>query len=365
MEDAFGFDFTRVRIHADTEGDRLSRSLEARAFTTGSDIFFRQGAYKPESPSGQRLLAHELTHVVQQSGESMPVNSGNSFFSHTAQRVSEEAPHFVQRQADTSAETKEKIAKNKVTLQVSVKKQAPQTEEQKKKAPAAQEQVLPDEVVYDLVGLIQQIVNQNPNADIVQKKLDAVRAEYGLKALQVVGNATMGDSFTYDIRMKGPVEKPDTSSKDVAEGVKSMGSGGTLLDLALDYAIGYAVDKAVDGVTGLFKSNKKKSKSSSKKQSDQKTASQDKKAEANPGETQEESKPEQTEKKPKAEPEKKVPEAEQTTDPAADQSKQKGTKAQKPLDVNTKINRIDPVTVEVSVRANPKQGKTDPNSEQK
>jgi hypothetical protein len=66
LERAFGTNFDNVRIHADSEADRLSHAMQARAFTVGSDIFFRQNAYAPQSTSGQKLLAHELTHVVQQ-----------------------------------------------------------------------------------------------------------------------------------------------------------------------------------------------------------------------------------------------------------------------------------------------------------
>ena len=68
MEQAFGADFNGVKIHADSNADQLNRSLNARAFTTGQDIFFRQGEYQPGSQTGQRLLAHELTHVLQQNG---------------------------------------------------------------------------------------------------------------------------------------------------------------------------------------------------------------------------------------------------------------------------------------------------------
>jgi len=67
MENAFGFDFSAVRIHSDARADGLNRSIQARAFTRGQDIFLRQGEYHPASSEGQRLLVHELTHVVQQS----------------------------------------------------------------------------------------------------------------------------------------------------------------------------------------------------------------------------------------------------------------------------------------------------------
>lgn len=69
METAFGADFSGVRIHSDSRADGLSKSLSARAFTTGHDVFFRQGEYHPGSSSGRELLAHELTHVVQQTGD--------------------------------------------------------------------------------------------------------------------------------------------------------------------------------------------------------------------------------------------------------------------------------------------------------
>jgi hypothetical protein len=68
METAFGADFGGVRVHEDARSDGLNRSLSARAFTTGQDIFFKQGEYSPGSSNGRELLAQELTHVVQQGG---------------------------------------------------------------------------------------------------------------------------------------------------------------------------------------------------------------------------------------------------------------------------------------------------------
>jgi ribosomal protein S18 acetylase RimI-like enzyme len=66
MEHSFSADFSAVRIHADGEADVLNRKVQAKAFTTGRDIFFSKGQYAPSSRSGQELLAHELVHVVQQ-----------------------------------------------------------------------------------------------------------------------------------------------------------------------------------------------------------------------------------------------------------------------------------------------------------
>jgi len=66
MEGAFGSDFSGVRVHDGPSADALNRSMQSRAFTVGSDIFLARGQYQPQSRSGQRLLAHELTHTVQQ-----------------------------------------------------------------------------------------------------------------------------------------------------------------------------------------------------------------------------------------------------------------------------------------------------------
>jgi hypothetical protein len=72
FEPRFGYDFSQVQVHTDAEADNLNRTLNARAFTTGQDIFFRQGEYNPGSSSDRKLLAHELTHVVQQMGGARP-----------------------------------------------------------------------------------------------------------------------------------------------------------------------------------------------------------------------------------------------------------------------------------------------------
>jgi hypothetical protein len=66
MEQGFGADFSNVRVHTGGQADALNRSLNAKAFTTGKDIFFGKGQYNPSSSSGQELIAHELTHTVQQ-----------------------------------------------------------------------------------------------------------------------------------------------------------------------------------------------------------------------------------------------------------------------------------------------------------
>jgi hypothetical protein len=66
MGEAMGADLGEVHVHTSPESDALNRQLGAKAFTTGQDVFFREGAYDPHSTGGQELIAHELTHVAQQ-----------------------------------------------------------------------------------------------------------------------------------------------------------------------------------------------------------------------------------------------------------------------------------------------------------
>ena len=72
MESRFGADFNHVRIHTGSTAESLNTGLNARAFTHGSDIYFNRAQYNPASLEGKKLLAHELTHVVQQRSNITP-----------------------------------------------------------------------------------------------------------------------------------------------------------------------------------------------------------------------------------------------------------------------------------------------------
>jgi hypothetical protein len=66
MESRLGADFSDVRVHTDAKATESARSVQAHAYTVGNDVVFQSDKYAPQSDSGQRMLAHELTHVVQQ-----------------------------------------------------------------------------------------------------------------------------------------------------------------------------------------------------------------------------------------------------------------------------------------------------------
>jgi peptidoglycan hydrolase-like protein with peptidoglycan-binding domain len=73
-EQRFGHDFGRVRVHTDAEAADSAQQVNALAYTSGRDIVFNEGQYSPQTDSGKKLLAHELTHVVQQDVEGASID---------------------------------------------------------------------------------------------------------------------------------------------------------------------------------------------------------------------------------------------------------------------------------------------------
>jgi uncharacterized protein DUF4157 len=103
MSDATGNDFSDVKVHTGPEAHALNQSLSAEAFTTGHDIFFREGAYDPGSSSGQELLAHELTHVVQQSSGRVGGGSGRMTVNAPGDTYEQEADSVAKAVASTAS----------------------------------------------------------------------------------------------------------------------------------------------------------------------------------------------------------------------------------------------------------------------
>jgi hypothetical protein len=94
-ESAFGADFGDVRVHTDAHAAATARGLHALAYTIGRDIFFEAGRYQPTQREGQRLLAHELTHVLQQRGAPGGIQPATGLASSADDRL--------ERQADEQA----------------------------------------------------------------------------------------------------------------------------------------------------------------------------------------------------------------------------------------------------------------------
>lgn len=110
MESGFGTDFSGVRLHTDSQAADLSSSLQAKAFTHGNDIFFNSGQYNAQSATGQHLIAHELTHVVQQSGKVAREEENDTETENTVPAKNEKT-HFEELKEIAYSENKDDLIK--------------------------------------------------------------------------------------------------------------------------------------------------------------------------------------------------------------------------------------------------------------
>jgi hypothetical protein len=97
MESRFGQDFSGVRVHTDSRAAESARAVNALAYTVGRDVVFGEGKYAPQTQAGQKLMAHELTHVMQQGQQSqnvmrkgLEVGSPDSVFERQADSMAEQ-----------------------------------------------------------------------------------------------------------------------------------------------------------------------------------------------------------------------------------------------------------------------------------
>lgn len=145
MGNATGHDFGDVKVHTGPEAHELNEQLGAKAFTTGKDIFFREGAYNPGSSGGQQLLAHELTHVVQQGtgqvggGGKMTVNSPGDAFEQEADAVSK-----TMTSPDSAASAQRQVDEDEVQMQEEEKKEEVQLQEEEEKEDEILRQEIPE-----------------------------------------------------------------------------------------------------------------------------------------------------------------------------------------------------------------------------
>jgi uncharacterized protein DUF4157 len=119
MEARLGHDFSDVRVHTGAKADESARSVNAHAYTVGSDVVFKTGQYAPETQAGMRTLAHELTHVVQQ--RSGPVDGteapGGIKLSDPNDRFEQAAEHSADRVMSGPATSTETAATGSASVQ--------------------------------------------------------------------------------------------------------------------------------------------------------------------------------------------------------------------------------------------------------
>jgi Domain of unknown function (DUF4157)/A nuclease family of the HNH/ENDO VII superfamily with conserved AHH len=123
LETGLNTNLEAVRVHTDGEADKLAKSVNAIAFTTGNDIFFSSGSYNPNTKTGYELIAHEVTHTVQQaSGQVKPGIDTDSSLETAAQAKGAELavkykPNAPFKNLETVGQTKAPLTSNEATLQ--------------------------------------------------------------------------------------------------------------------------------------------------------------------------------------------------------------------------------------------------------
>ncbi len=142
-----GYDFSGVKVHTDSESDQLNKSLGAKAFTTGSDIYFSANSYSPGTSEGQELIHHELTHVVQQGGQApaggLTLGPADDAYEREADHMAKSAAsQSASQPASTQAKRIEEIQAMRIQREA-----APEEEEmlQAKRDPAIQREAAPEE----------------------------------------------------------------------------------------------------------------------------------------------------------------------------------------------------------------------------
>jgi hypothetical protein len=194
MESALGADFGAVRIHTNTQADRLNRSLNSRAFAVGWDLFFKGGEYRPDTTPGQGLIAHELTHVAQQTGAGVghgaakagaPANVIQRAIATAPATLTGAAPmghalhaHFTQiaawiTQYNTVQANGALSQKNRLQQQLDLLRQI-------------------DRRAYQCMSLMSQntlVLDQDPNAQLLHQLLTETQAEYEQIIDTITGSA--------------------------------------------------------------------------------------------------------------------------------------------------------------------------------
>ena len=109
MEPRFGHDFSSVRVHTDTKAAASARAVNALAYTVGRDIVFDTGQYVPKSSLGQRVMVHELTHVMQQNfaspDQNLVVGPTNDIFESQAGEAVQSMNHIPTTQVVINAKS--------------------------------------------------------------------------------------------------------------------------------------------------------------------------------------------------------------------------------------------------------------------
>jgi hypothetical protein len=210
FETGLGADLSGVRIHADGQSDKLCRSLSAQAFTTGSDVFFSSGNFQPGTKKGDHLLAHELTHVVQQG--STPVVARSIF----GKSASEEKALKMRK----DREDQKKAFMAQVMTQEELDES---TSEENLSGEKSADESLDDSVVDAGTTQVRDSVNQGREmADVAETGKSTAQTKAEEQSGGIIGLATSTKALIMSvIGLYKAIKSEETDKADVAEAAAS------------------------------------------------------------------------------------------------------------------------------------------------
>jgi hypothetical protein len=210
---SFGKDFSHVRIHTDDKADKLSRQINARAFTIGSDIFFKKGVFAPSSSRGRDTLLHELTHVVQQAGSK---SSGGSLkLGAVGSSHEQEAEHTAKRLANRPQKltaagggaTVQKQDEEEVQMQGEEEEVQMQGEEEEVQMQGEEEEV-------QMQGEEEEVQMQPESSGVVQRSLPELVGELTKKLTPKKKQEELDDRANRTHELMGKLEKGKEGSDE-------------------------------------------------------------------------------------------------------------------------------------------------------
>jgi hypothetical protein len=224
MESGFGVDFTDVRIHTDTRAESMNQEVGAKAFTHKEDIYFNQGKFDPESKEGKLLLAHELTHTIQQ-GAVAPKAGEETSTTGTEEEKQKSASSPTTAAPTTSKDTTSGAKAPTAPVQaIEVEKTDETAEgEEKQEEPPTPENAESDPNFIELVGNIEETAEEqtehDPSGELSNAAQDS--AESPSNERQSMAEASQVDA------MEEVAEEPKEFDKDgfkakVMERIESM-----------------------------------------------------------------------------------------------------------------------------------------------
>ncbi|WP_300665655.1 DUF4157 domain-containing protein [Fluviicola sp.] len=230
METGFGADFGNVKVHTGTNAVDMNKSLGAKAFTNKENIYFNQGKFDPASKNGKHLLAHELTHTIQQ-GASLPVNGKNP-------DEEDKKPDVTEIRKDVKKEKQQKGTSEKPVKALAEAKKMPQdqlsrgkelakqlvetTKQGQKETPQQNNQTKENKKPENDKQALNQPIEKPVEEEVINKQQDQKKTEEKLPEpilksdIEPVEKKT-GEEST-DLKTEG--DKTETKKGGVAEGGK-------------------------------------------------------------------------------------------------------------------------------------------------